>query len=167
MFEAFKEPPEVLEVERYLNKFPIVVKESVEEINSTYIGRAILGEEHAAEDVALGHCHSGTFLCPIFYDDEPDPIILVADNQFPILRGFSKDDTRELIDCPLNALMHSRCLQAFIDAIDHPISLSAYRESIRHGRRFTRSPLTRRPILGALTLGAHQSHVEATNWTLM
>lgn len=167
MLDRFREPPEVLEVEKYLNLFPLVVKESKAKINSAYIGRAVLGQEHGAEDVALGQCRAGYFMCPILYQDETDPIILVTCPRNPTLNGFTKWDTRELIDCPLSAMIHSRFLQEFLPSIDHPISLAAFREAIACGHPITISPISRKPILGALTLGSHQSHVDATNWTLM
>ena len=166
MIDKYEEPEEVRWVEDFLNMFPIKIKEFRSNINSAKVGRAMMGHECPAETVELGKCSVGEFVCPILYSEETDPIILVADPRHPVLSGFTKEDTRELIDCPLSAMIHSRFLKNFVGAIDHPISLTAYREAIECGRRITVSPMTRRRILGALTLGAHQSHVEATNWTL-
>ena len=166
MIDRYEEPEEVLWVEAFLNKFPIQVKELRRNINSAKVGRAMMGHECPAEVVELGQCSVGDFVCPILYSEESDVIILVADPRHPVLSGFTKEDTRELIDCPLSAMIHSRFLRDFVGAIDHPISLTAYREAVECGRKITVSPMTRRPLLGALPLGAHQSHVDATNWTL-
>jgi hypothetical protein len=64
-------------------------------------------------------------------------------------------------------MIHSKFLERFIEYIDHPISLTAMREATAYGRPILVSPLTRRPVLGALTLGSHPSYVDATNRTLM
>lgn len=108
-----------------------------------------------------------TFVCPISYEDETDPTILVAKPDLPLLTGIGKKETDMLIDCPLNALtIIDTFSELFASFIDHPVSLKMLRESADVGHEITVSPLTRREIIGAIPLGACKEHVSAANWTL-
>ncbi|KAH7820713.1 uncharacterized protein MONOS_2084 [Monocercomonoides exilis] len=107
-----------------------------------------------------------TFQCPVTYDDEIDPAIMICAPDEPLLVGKEKRLTDMLIDCPLNALHNEDFKKLLISHVDHPISLKALREAEELNRPITKSPLTRRPLAGFLPLGAHPSHAKAADWTL-
>lgn len=110
---------------------------------------------------------ASTFVCPVSYEDETDPTILIAQPDEPLLVGLEKDDANLLIDSPLNALtVLSTFGSKFAEHVDHPISLKMLRESYEVGHPINVSPLTRKKIVGAIPLGASKEHVAAANWTL-
>jgi hypothetical protein len=57
----------------------------------------------AAEPLEVEKNHS-TFVCPISYDNETDPVIMICTPVKPLLAGLEKNITDQIIDCPLNAL---------------------------------------------------------------
>jgi len=108
--------------------------------------------------------------CPISYDNEVDPMILItADtlNFQPVLIGFDKLTTDRIINCPLNALYIDEFVEKFKSFIDHSISLKNYRESLVTSYPIEKSPFTRKRIIGAIPLGENDEHVNAANWSLM
>lgn len=107
-----------------------------------------------------------SFVCPITYDDETDPAILVARPDIPLLTGISKRDTSFIIDCPLNSVLLKQFIESIKNHLDHPISLKSYREAEKTNHPITESPITRRHVIGAIPLGANKSHVEAADWTI-
>jgi hypothetical protein len=107
-----------------------------------------------------------TFQCPITIENETDPCIIIVEPHIPILQGRGKKFTDLIIDCPLNGLVDEQFVQEVISCMDHPISLKSVREGENLGHQITESPLTRRKILGFLPLGAHETHVAASDWTL-
>jgi hypothetical protein len=106
-----------------------------------------------------------TFSCPISYEDETDPVILIVKPSEPILMSLDKRDTEFIINCPLSIFRMQKLLDLFIQCIDHPISLKSMRDAEAHGIPITHSPLTRREIIGAIPLGASKSHISAANWS--
>jgi hypothetical protein len=104
------------------------------------------------------------FVCPVTYEPEKDIVLLVIDGN-PILRTAKKKVMDDLLNCPLNVFKYPRLVQAISDRIDHPLSLRSLKESKDSGI-LQNSPFTRKPVLGALVLGAYPDHVKATNWTL-
>ncbi|OHT08007.1 hypothetical protein TRFO_23625 [Tritrichomonas foetus] len=106
------------------------------------------------------------FVCPISYEDETDPAILIVKPEKPIMFTLGIKTVNQVIDCPLNAFFKKSVNTKTIETIDHPVSLRIIREAQQIGRPLVESPMTRRPILGAIPLGAHHSHVRAANWTL-
>ena len=110
---------------------------------------------------------SDVFECPISYEKETDPVILINESENPLLSKMEKKDLDLIIECPLNALYNKEFIDLFISHIDHVISLNTIREANSIGHQFNISPITRKPILGAITLGPSRSHVKSANWTLM
>jgi hypothetical protein len=166
MFNSFIKDSLFTQIEHFLNQFPIVTRPKSTTINDLRLCRVSQAVEIAFDAVEFGQCHAGSFVCPITYEDETDVVILITEPPRPALAGLRREDTRKLIDCPLNTMIHSRLRNALLRCIDHPISLIAFREAAAVGRPIKVSPMTRRNVLGVLTLGCHPSHVGATNWTL-
>jgi hypothetical protein len=108
---------------------------------------------------------TGAFVCPITLDPTVDIALLVADGT-PLLAGLDKDTVTDLTKCPLFLFCYPEVLAHLQTRLDHPLSLRALKEAEAVGASITESPMTRRPILGALCLGPHEDHVAATNWTL-
>lgn len=112
---------------------------------------------------------AGGFVCPITYDETNDIVLLVTQNPTPLLAGLDKSIVTDLTKCPLFLFRYADVESTFLSQIDHPISLEGLKgiygtSSSDDGSIL--SPLTRKPILGALCLGPHKDHVAATNWTL-
>ena len=105
------------------------------------------------------------FVCPITLDPTVDVTLLVADGP-PLLAGLDKDTVTDLTKCPLYLFCYPEVLAHLQTRLDHPLSLRALKEAEAVGASITESPMTRRPILGALCLGPHEDHIAATNWTL-
>eukprot|EP00833_Pecoramyces_ruminatium_P005300 jgi/Orpsp1_1/1179332/evm.model.c7180000068922.1 len=115
-----------------------------------------------------------TWECPISIDNEIDPMILITvedaveDSNFnPLLIGFDKHVTEKIINSPLNAMYIPEFLEKLKSCIDHSISLKNYRASLSTSNPITKSPFTRKKIIGAIPLGENQEHVNAANWSLM
>ena len=106
------------------------------------------------------------FTCPISMDEENDVILLVVNGPEPVLAGFDKDITNQLFDCPLNLFRFPEVTAKLVGRIDHPIGLRSYREADAAGLPIDTSPLTRKPLLGAICLGSDEEHCKATTWTL-
>ena len=115
------------------------------------------------------------FECPISMENEVDPAILVTvPDEFikngkivPLLVGFDKLQTENIINCPYNALYNKDFMEKFNKCIDHAISLKQIREAEKAGYPLITSPMTRRKIIGIIPLGESPEHVKAANWTLM
>ena len=126
------------------------------------------------EDIPSSIEHS-KFECPISMENEVDPAILITipeefikNGKFiPLLVGFDKNQTENIISCPYNALNNDDFLKKFIKCIDHAISLKQIREAEKIGHPLNISPFTRKKILGILPLGESMEHIKAANWTLM
>jgi len=106
------------------------------------------------------------FVCPITMDAEADVVLLIKAPAEPVLAGLDKDIVAKLIECPLNALHYPEVVARFLSLLDHPISLKALKDAEESGHPLATSPFSRAPLLGAICLSAHPSHVAATNWTL-
>ena len=112
------------------------------------------------------------FECPISCENETDPIILITlpenENYLkPLLIGFEKETLEKIINCPLNALYNKEFIEKFKLYIDHVISLKTLREAENKGYPFQFSPFTRKTIVGAITLGETEEHVNCANYNLM
>ena len=126
------------------------------------------------EDIPSSIEHS-KFECPISMENEVDPAILVTvPDEFikngkivPLLVGFDKLQTENIINCPYNALYNKEFMEKFNQCIDHAISLKQIREAEKSGHPFVTSPMTRRKIIGIIPLGESPEHVKAADWTLM
>lgn len=126
------------------------------------------------EDIPSSIEHS-KFECPISMENEVDPAILVTvPEEFikngkivPLLVGFDKLQTENIISCPYNALYNKEFMEKFNKCIDHAISLKQIREAEKSGHPFVTSPMTRRKIIGIIPLGESPDHVKAADWTLM
>lgn len=108
---------------------------------------------------------TAAFVCPITLDPTVDVTLLVADGPL-LLAGLDKDTVTDLTKCPLYLFCYPEVLAHLQTRLDHPLSLRALKEAEAVGASITESPMTRRPILGALCLGPHEDHIAATNWTL-
>ena len=126
------------------------------------------------EDIPSSVEHS-KFECPISMENEVDPAILVTvPEEFikngkivPLLVGFDKLQTENIISCPYNALYNKEFMEKFNKCIDHAISLKQIREAEKSGHPFVTSPMTRKRIIGIIPLGESPEHVKAADWTLM
>jgi hypothetical protein len=88
-----------------------------------------------AEPLEVGDNHS-TFICPISYDNETDPVIMICSPGKPLIAGLEKNISDQIIDCPLNALNMKSFIDDFIKHIDHPVSLKTLREAEEAGFLF-------------------------------
>ena len=126
------------------------------------------------EDIPSSIEHS-KFECPISLENEVEPAILITvPDEFikngkivPLLVGFDKMQTENIISCPYNALNNKDFMEKFNKCIDHAISLKQIREAEKSGNPFIVSPITRKKIIGILPLGESPEHVKAADWTLM
>ena len=117
------------------------------------------------EDVEPEQCNA-KFECPISYEDEADPCILVVAPSTPLAETLNKQRMDLISNNPLNALSLDDFTTLFIKHIDHAISLKSLRSAEEMGMPITTSPLTRRKVIGAITLGATDSHCRAANFTI-
>lgn len=103
---------------------------------------------------------SSSFQCPIFLDDDV-PCILLGVPVQPILADADKDSLDAVINCPLIFLRHQNLVDRLVSVIDHAVGV----KSLQNGL-FEASPITRRPLSGALTLGDAEDHCKAFNSSL-
>jgi hypothetical protein len=142
-----------------------------DQINSTRFMRAnntSSSDVTEAEDIEItdnSDTHP-TFECPITYENETDPCIIIIKPPKSLLVGMEKKFTNLLIDNPLNAFLNLDFIDQIVEFIDHPISLKSVRMSYDFKKPMEFSPITRKPILGFVPLGSHPSHVKSANWTL-
>ena len=112
------------------------------------------------------------FECPISAENETDPTILLTlpnenEELKPLLLGFEKVSLEKILNCPLNALYNDDFINKIKLYIDHPISLKTLREAEEKGYPFEKSPITRKTIIGAITLGESEEHVKCADYNLM
>ena len=112
------------------------------------------------------------FECPISAENETDPTILLTlpnenEELKPLLLGFEKVSLEKILNCPLNALYNDDFINKIKLYIDHPISLKTLREAEEKGYPFEKSPITRKKIIGAITLGESEEHVKCADYNLM
>lgn len=141
---------------------------SPDEIQAARATRAVNEKQFdtlEAEDLILPQNHP-SFICPIMYADETDPVIMIAKPDRPLLVGYDKKITDTLIDCPLNALRSTEFVENLIQYIDHPVSLKTVREAEEAGYPLKHSPVTRKDLIGFIPLGPHETHVAAADWTI-
>ncbi|OUM57856.1 hypothetical protein PIROE2DRAFT_64767, partial [Piromyces sp. E2] len=109
--------------------------------------------------------------CPLFIDNEMDPMILITRDEDqglkPVLSGFDKTITERMINCPLNALYIDEFTEKLKVFIDPSLSLKSYRASLHPSHPIQKSPFTRKKIIGAIPLGENDKHVNMANWSLM
>jgi len=101
-----------------------------------------------------------TFECPITYEVDI-PAVLVVRPDRPILAGVDANIVNDIINCPINLWKFKDLVAKVASYLDHPVGCQSMK-----GGLFQVSPLTRRPLVGAITLGAAEDHCKATNWTL-
>ncbi|OHT11692.1 hypothetical protein TRFO_03937 [Tritrichomonas foetus] len=126
-------------------------------------------EERHVLDIDSAPLYDGksNFVCPITYENESDPVILILAPKKPILSLLTtKFDTEFIVGCPLNIFRLNNLIGSFMSCIDHPISLKSMIEAEKCGCPITKSPLTRKQIVGGIPLGSSEEHVSAANWTL-
>lgn len=112
------------------------------------------------------------FECPISTENETDPTILLTlpnenEELKPLLIGFEKVSLEKILNCPLNALYNDDFINKIKLYMDHPISLKTLREAEEKGYPFEKSPITRKKIIGAITLGESEEHVKCADYNLM
>lgn len=108
-----------------------------------------------------------TFECPVSYENETDPVILIAKPELPILKIIdNKNATDNIINCPLDIFFNKDALEVMKNCIDHPLSLKTMREAENCHNPILLSPLTRKKLIGGIPLGASEEHVKAANWTI-
>ena len=101
-----------------------------------------------------------TFECPITYEVDV-PAVLVVQPDRPILADVDVNIVDDIINCPINLWKYEDLVTKVASYLDHPVGCQSMK-----GGLFQVSPLTRRPLVGAITLGAAEDHCKATNWTL-
>jgi hypothetical protein len=136
-------------------------------IQSARAERARSAIEADALDAAPIDSTAGSFICPISYEDETDPAILVAEPTQPLLFRVGPKTVTQILDCPLNAILKRHFIDDFAAILDHALSLTSMRQAADSGSPITTSPITRRKLAGAIPLGAAKSHAEAADWTLL
>jgi hypothetical protein len=109
---------------------------------------------------------NGEFVCPILLENDSSIVILVNEVE-PILDDLDKKILNEILNNPLNIFRFSEVLNAFKNAMGHPISLEAYKE-LRNasGSSTIISPMTRSNIMGCICLSSNKEHINATSWTM-
>lgn len=108
-----------------------------------------------------------TFECPVSYEEETDPVILIAKPTMPILSMLNdKNSTNNIINCPLDIFYNKDLLENMRSCIDHPLSLKTMREAESCHNPIVISPLTRKGLIGGIPLGPSKEHVKAANWTI-
>jgi len=122
--------------------------------------RARMVTDMPAEQVEEVLASEKTFECPIMLDTDV-PALLIARPKQPILAGLEKDVVEDIINCPLNLWKYNDLVTKVAELLDHPVGCQSLK-----GGLFETSPLTRRELIGAVTLGAANDHCKATNWTL-
>jgi hypothetical protein len=136
-------------------------------------GGADEGAQEGAQEGAEGAKAGARFECPVLFDDDAsaqDVLLLLADDAPPVLEGEELGVVNACLDCPLNALDYPQVVRKLRDKLDYAISLKAWKELEEHdstgGHEPLRSPMTRRPVVSGLCLGADEAHARATTWAL-
>jgi len=108
------------------------------------------------------------FECPIMGDDETDVLVLVAGDGPGLFDALPAATADRLAQFPLSALGMKDVMDLIGARIDHVVSLAAARSFFAAtGRSLAaESPVTRRPLVGALALGPDASHAAATDYTV-
>lgn len=121
-----------------------------------------------ATATAIATATTPAFVCPITLDPTADVVLLIAEaeDNIPLLAGLDKDTANSLTNCPLYIFRFPDVLARLKTRLDHPLSLRALKEAEEANFPLRESPLTRRPLTGAICLGPHTDHSDATNWTL-
>ncbi|OHS93453.1 hypothetical protein TRFO_40274 [Tritrichomonas foetus] len=140
-------------------------KESIKASRAT---RATSVQEADLNDAQLNvSTKAGTFECPISYEEETDPCLIVTnESNEPLLKNLPPNKVNKILDCPLNLLRHPELIEQLKDRLDHVISLKTIREAHNAGFPIASSPITRRKIVGIIPLGAHPSHVKVANYAI-
>jgi hypothetical protein len=146
-----------------IQSFQVLTSSNTEEVDTLQL-----------EDIPSSIEHS-KFICPISIENEIDPVILITvpeefinnNKIIPLLVGFDKLQTENIISCPYNALYNKDFMDKFIKCIDHAISLKQIRDAELSGHPFEVSPITRKKIIGIIPLGESIEHIKAADWTLM
>lgn len=105
----------------------------------------------------------GRFVCPVSHEEERDVVILLtrALDTTMFLADQDKSTIDDVLNCPLNMLRYPVLVERFASYFDSAMSLRSLRDNA-----YYYSPLTGKPIIGGLTLGACPEHVATTNTTL-
>lgn len=90
--------------------------------------------------------------------DEDVPQILVDEGE-PVLLGFDKKIVDDIAVCPLRILNYPEVRAKFKSRLSNYIGTKL-------SGQLTENPFTRNKLLGAIPLGAHESHVLAGNYTI-
>lgn len=137
-----------------------------DEIQLGGAARAKEATEVKLDEVKDAPSEASTFVCPVSYEDEADPVILIRKPARPLLYSLGQKTIKQVAECPVNALFKKHFMAKFVESCDHTISLKTMRMAEEVGAPIDKSPVTRCEIVGAIPLGAHPSHVKAANWTL-
>jgi hypothetical protein len=86
-------------------------------------------------------------------------------NHIPLMHGISKNRHESILNCPLSFLSVKGKVDAITkDVVDHVVSLEAFKGLC--GMETRLSPFTRRPLVGAVTLGEGEEHAKFTDAAL-
>ncbi len=97
------------------------------------------------------------FECPILMDVS-HPVLLLVDYGNT---GLSTDVLEEVTNCPLNLIKYPEVVAKIATAFDHVVGLDFIQKGLPH-----ESPYSRKPVIGALTLGPDEKHCKASNWSM-
>ena len=106
--------------------------------------------------------------CPILMADGSDLVLLLAQpkTRAPLLAALDTRTVSMATENPLSLLHNDAFKKALADSLDATLSLACLQLATKSGHPMTQSPLTRRPLCGAVVMGADLQHVLTTNAAL-
>ncbi|KAH0788886.1 hypothetical protein GPJ56_007181 [Histomonas meleagridis] len=134
--------------------------------NADRVRRADVIENIQTNELEILELSQETITCPILYEDESDIVLLISKPDKPILEGEDSNIINTIINNPLNAIRYPHICEKIINCLDHPISLRAYKEAEETGYPIEKSPITRRELIGCLSLVQNETHIKYTDKTL-
>ena len=99
--------------------------------------------------------------CPILCDQDV-PVILLAQQEQPLLEGLDKADLDKIVANPLWVALNAPLLAKLATSMDSVVGFEFYSRA----RRPLLSPTTRRPTVGAVILGDNDACVRGTSFSL-
>lgn len=131
---------------------------SFSQLESGLLRRAAQTEEVPADECEF---ESSDYVCPITMDNA-SPCILIA-NGTPLLEGLEKSKVDMYITNPLYFLCDRDLVDRLKERLDFVTGHEALQLLCTNGFK---SPVSFRPLIGAIVTGSSQDHVKANNWTM-
>jgi hypothetical protein len=142
---------------------------SFENIEPGRLQRAMEVSQVTAVDVTPEEDYNGNFRCPVDRN-QALPTLLLASGE-PVLGDLEKSYVDALITNPFLLLNDPNLVQKVRDRLDHVVGLDAAQDLFSGGGQSNNhnqaiSPVSRREVTAAFTLGVDKSHRDATNFAL-